>query len=189
LAAGRGVKMADKGFDEGIIIRIARKDRDAFAELYRMESDAVYGLALSILRNKEDAEDVMHDAFIRIFNAAGSYSPGGKPLAWIFTIVRNLCYNKIRDSEKTRDEEPAKFENEEQAGTTEGCGNDIEEATDRMVLDAAMECLEQGSDDNNKSFYFREYEYCLDCLKHPGSFLWLKLPHIEFLWQFYGNCC
>ena len=135
--------MADKGFDEGVILRIARKDRDAFAELYRMESDAVYGLALSILRNKEDAEDVMHDAFIRIFNAAGSYSPGGEPLAWIFTIVRNLCYNKIRDSEKTRDEEPAKFENEEQAGTTEGCGNDIEEATDRMVLDAAMECLEQ----------------------------------------------
>lgn len=67
--------MADKGFDEGIILRIARKDRDAFAELYRMESDAVYGLALSILRNKEDAEDVMHDAFIRIFNAAEATAP------------------------------------------------------------------------------------------------------------------
>ena len=135
--------MADKGLDENIILRIARKDRDAFAELYRTESDAVYGLALSIMRSREDAEDVMHDAFIRIYNAAGNYVPGGKPLAWIFTIVRNLCYNKLRDSERTRDEEPAKFETEEQTGLTEGYSNDIEEATDKIVLNAAMECLKQ----------------------------------------------
>ena len=82
--------------DENLILRMANGDGHAFTELYQLTSGAVYGFALSILRNREDAEDVMHDAFIKTYTGAVTYKPTGKPLAWILTIVRNLAYNKIR---------------------------------------------------------------------------------------------
>lgn len=82
--------------DENLIIRMAAGDGAAFKELYEQTSQAVYGFALSILKNKQDAEDVMHDAFIKAYTGAVAYKPMGKPLAWILTIVRNLCYSRIR---------------------------------------------------------------------------------------------
>ena len=84
--------------DENIIIRLGKGDNSAFRELYQQTSGAVYGFALSILKNKQDAEDVMHDTYIRAYNGAVSYRPTGKPLTWMLTIVRNLCYNRIRDN-------------------------------------------------------------------------------------------
>ena len=123
--------------DEKLIFQMAAGDKDAFRELYSITKDTVYGFALSILRSREDAEDVMHDAYIKIYDSAASYVPAGKPLAWILTIVRNLCYSKFRDSEKTEslddkeDFEPSDY------------SDDIKDATDRMVLDAALKVLSE----------------------------------------------
>ena len=89
--------------DENLIIRMANGDGAAFRELYEQTSSAVYGFALSILKNKHDAEDVMHDTFIKVYTAAVTYKPMGKPLAWMLTIVRNLCYTKIRSGSVCED--------------------------------------------------------------------------------------
>lgn len=43
--------------DENIIIRLGEGDKSAFRELYQQTSGAVYGFALSILKNKQDADD------------------------------------------------------------------------------------------------------------------------------------
>lgn len=163
--------MKRETIDENLIIRMANGDKDAFKELYGLTSDAVYGFALSILRSREDAEDVMHDAFIKIYTGAGSYIPAGKPLAWILQIVRNLAYNKIRDEKKTAPmsaisriddgREPEKeiaedsqvaAVSQETAGSRAAAGNqrllinpesnDIEQATDRIVLEAALSILD-----------------------------------------------
>ena len=88
--------MATLHLDENLIIRMAANDGAAFRELYQQTSGVVYGFAMSILRNKHDAEDVMHDAFIKIHTSAVTYRPSGNPMAWILTIVRNLCLNRIR---------------------------------------------------------------------------------------------
>lgn len=90
--------MDNTGLDEKLILRIASGDRDAFKTVYMATKSAVYGFALSILQNPYDAEDVMHDAYLKIYDGAADYVPAGKPLSWIMTIVRNLTYNRIRSS-------------------------------------------------------------------------------------------
>ncbi len=75
---------------------ISRGDRDALASVYRATSSAVYAYALSILRNPLDAEDVMHDCYVSIWNCAKDYTSRGKPMAWIMTITRNLCLKQLR---------------------------------------------------------------------------------------------
>jgi RNA polymerase sigma-70 factor (ECF subfamily) len=89
--------------DDNLILKIADGDRDAFRTVYLVTKNVVYGFALSILRCPEDAEDVMHDAYLKIYDGAKSYVPKGKPLSWIMTIVRNLAYNKVRAVRETED--------------------------------------------------------------------------------------
>lgn len=126
--------MATLQLDENLIIRMASNDGAAFRELYQQTSGVIYGFAMSILRNKHDAEDVMHDAFIKIYTSAVTYRPSGNPMAWMLTIVRNLCLNRIRAGKVC--EELSEYDN------LAGASNDSEDVLDRMVLETAMEILD-----------------------------------------------
>lgn len=86
---------------DNYLAQIADHDKDALAKLYYLTKDAVYGFALSILKNMADAEDVLQSTYVQIYSAAGGYKSMGKPLAWILTITRNLCLMKIREYKKT----------------------------------------------------------------------------------------
>lgn len=88
---------------ESCIAKIAEKSADALSELYRETSTAVFAYALSILKNRHDAEDVLHDAFVQIYQSADQYRSQGKPMAWILTITRNLCMQKFRRDSKVID--------------------------------------------------------------------------------------
>lgn len=74
----------------------AKGDRDALANLYQATGSAVYAYALSILKNRTDAEDVLHDCYVTVWNSAGGYRSQGKPMAWLITITRNHCYKLLR---------------------------------------------------------------------------------------------
>lgn len=78
-----------------------RTGREALAELYQRTRTSVYGFALSILKNTQDAEDVLHDCYVNLYAAAAGYRSSGKPMAWILTITRNLCLMKLRERQKT----------------------------------------------------------------------------------------
>lgn len=86
---------------ENFISRIANGEQEAFEALYAEIQAAVFGFALSILKNRQDAEDVMQDSFLKIYHAAAGYRPQGKPMAWIFTIVRNEALQRIRAASRT----------------------------------------------------------------------------------------
>lgn len=99
VSASRSGRQADTA--EHCITQIARGERRALAQLYEQTHAAVYGFALSILKNRQDAEDVLQDTYVQIWNAAGSYAAAGKPMAWIFTITRNLALMRLREGSRT----------------------------------------------------------------------------------------
>ena len=80
---------------DSLIENLAAGSEEAFTELYHQTSAGVYAYALSILKNAHDAEDVLHDCYIRIHESAVNYQSQGKPMAWIFTIARNLCFKLL----------------------------------------------------------------------------------------------
>lgn len=82
-----------------LIERIAQGDQDAFHKLYEETSSLVFGYALSILKDKHKAEDVMQDTYIKVYSNAGSYTGKGKPMAWILTITRNLALMNFRQKQ------------------------------------------------------------------------------------------
>ncbi len=86
---------------DSLILRIGESDKEAFHELYEKTKKAVYGFAYSIVKNPQDAQDIVQDTFIKVYDAAPNYKPQNKPMAWIFTIARNLALMKIRNQNKT----------------------------------------------------------------------------------------
>ncbi len=92
------------------IHRIARGDREAIGEIYDLTGTAVYGFILSMLKNREDAEDVLQDTYVKISTNADQYHEQGKPMAWILTIARNLSLMLIRSRKRYQDLEDYEWE-------------------------------------------------------------------------------
>ena len=83
---------------EQLLLQMGRGDRDAFARLYGLTRGAVYALALSLLRDAHEAQDVAQDAFVKVWENAPAYRPQGSPMAWLLTITRNLARSRLRRS-------------------------------------------------------------------------------------------
>ena len=81
-----------------LLLRVGRGDREAFARLYALTRGAVYALALSLLRDAHEAQDVAQDAFVRVWESAPAYRSQGSPMAWLLTIARNLARSRLRQS-------------------------------------------------------------------------------------------
>lgn len=126
--------ISENGIDERWFLKIASGDKAAFGLLYERAGSSVYAYALSMLRNREEAEDVKHDTFLKIHSAAHLYQFQGKPMAWILTITRNICLMRLRQKKHTpfsygeMDEKKAGFE-------------EISDVEDRMILKKAFEVL------------------------------------------------
>jgi RNA polymerase sigma-70 factor (ECF subfamily) len=72
-------------------------DRRAFKALYDATSRRLFGVALLILRRRDLAEDVLQEAYVRVWAQARQFDPErGPALAWLSRIVRNLAIDQIR---------------------------------------------------------------------------------------------
>ena len=106
---------------------VAAGSTEALERLYNTAKAAVYSYSLSVLRNVQDAEDVLHDCFVNIFTAAAGYRPHGKPMAWIITIAKNLCFARLR--QHNRQEQLPDEDWSEMLADNAGLSNE-----DRLVL-------------------------------------------------------
>ena len=122
--------------DEDLIRRIGQDDQNAFRAFYESTKNSVYGYALSILKNKQNAEDVMQETYLKIRENAPFYQPQGKPMAWVITIAKNLCFMKLREGARAV-QLPA-----EESETVDF--SEVSETEDRLVLEALMNRLSDG---------------------------------------------
>ena len=86
---------------EACIRRCAAGEREGLADLYQLTRTGVYGFALSIVKNVEDAQDVTQDTFLQVMCCAEGYRSQCKPMAWILTITRNLAMSRLRERSRT----------------------------------------------------------------------------------------
>lgn len=83
--------------DETLIARIARGDQTALETLYDRYASTVLGLCLKITGERAAAEDVLQEAFWRVWQNASTYqSQRGSFTAWLFRIARNLAIDAYR---------------------------------------------------------------------------------------------
>ncbi len=83
--------------DAQLVQRIAQGDKQAFAELYDRFSGPLYGTALRIVRDATEAQDIVHDAFVTLWEKAANFeTERGSAFSWVITLVRNRAIDRVR---------------------------------------------------------------------------------------------
>ena len=100
----------------------AKGDRAAFRAIYNVTSAKLFGVAVRILKRSDLAEDVIQDAYLKIWDAAPKFRPElGSPMSWMVAITRNRAIDVLRkrtevgvedqkDSGERADDTPDPFE-------------------------------------------------------------------------------
>lgn len=79
------------------VVRLAQEGRElAFRELVRRYERPVFSLVYRMVRDRETAEDLAQDAFIKVLNHIDRYSPEFKFLSWVFKIANNVAIDHLR---------------------------------------------------------------------------------------------
>ena len=72
----------------------------AFAVLVERYKDMVFTLALKMLKNREEAEEVAQDAFLKVYKSLNSYKQESKFSTWLYKITYNTCLDRIRKNNR-----------------------------------------------------------------------------------------
>ncbi|MGA3172427.1 MAG: sigma-70 family RNA polymerase sigma factor [Chthoniobacteraceae bacterium] len=89
-----------------------------FEQVFLPHLDAAYNLARWLLRNDQDAEDAVQDAYLRAYKAFANFR-GGDGKAWLMTILRNVCFTVIKKSRSHETPEPFDEEIHQAAGQSD----------------------------------------------------------------------
>jgi RNA polymerase sigma-70 factor (ECF subfamily) len=83
--------------DELLADRIRRGDRDALGALYDRYASLAMGVALRVVPDRATAEDLVHDAFVTVWQKIGRFdTTRGSLRSWLITIVRNRAIDRLR---------------------------------------------------------------------------------------------
>ena len=151
--------IAPDQFDYDAALRAcARGDRQALRSLYDQEAPRLLGVALRIVRDRQAAEDVVHDAFVSIWTKAGTFDAArGAGRGWIYSVVRHGALDAVRkgsrevlvDDEQTLDAIDADagaalhladaFELRQDLGRLEHCLTQLDAAKRNSILYAYVD--------------------------------------------------
>lgn len=83
--------------DVALLDRVVARDQHAIARLYERHSRLLFGLILRILRDREEAEDVLQEVFLAAWTRAETYKASlGTPAGWLVRIARNRAIDRLR---------------------------------------------------------------------------------------------
>ena len=98
----RATKPTMKPTDRDLVDRARSGDSAAFSELVRRHQQRIHRLAVHMLRDRAEAEDVTQETFIRAYKALARFDGRSEPYTWFYRITINLSLNRIRSRKSSR---------------------------------------------------------------------------------------
>ncbi|HOX08036.1 MAG TPA: sigma-70 family RNA polymerase sigma factor [Planctomycetota bacterium] len=82
--------------DEALMARVGRGQADAFEILVDRHTNSVTTFCYAFCRDRDQAEDLMQEVFMRVYRNARSYKPVAKFTTWLYRVAANLCINEAK---------------------------------------------------------------------------------------------
>src|SRR6266704_5647550 len=125
--------------DEVLMRRISRRRHDALTELYGRHSKRLRATIDGVVHEEAEADDVLQEIFMQIWEEAGRYSPrAGKPLGWMVTIARRRAIDRLR-----RRQAYSRVRERYQTRVTHEASNSPRQADDVFVLNDLRHFLKE----------------------------------------------
>ena len=131
---------ANSRIDEAWFEKIACGDNEAFTELYYASYKQLFGFLLSLTKNKEDAEDLLQNTYIKIRNGSHLYKKMGTPMTWMCAIAKNQYLDFVRKYGKNRNTDFGEVENYVSEGMA-NVSDDASHVENKMILEYAFSIL------------------------------------------------
>lgn len=151
--------------DEALMQSYATGDIEAFEELLARHRQPLFGYLCRMLKNRELAEDILQEVFIRVIRSRTSYKKSAKFTTWLYRIAHNACIDALR-REKYRKTESLS----ESVGGSEGTGMQLQDVIpsanpgpDEVVAreqlsEALKQCIARLSPEQREVFVLRQYQ-------------------------------
>ena len=86
--------------DVSLVERLKARDKSAMEELVRLHGSKLYGLALQIMRNEDDAQEVLQDALVAVWNKVGMFEGRSAFSSWMYRVTANVALMRLRKQKK-----------------------------------------------------------------------------------------
>lgn len=90
----------DKLSDQHYINQIIQGDTNVFSVLVDRYKDMIFTLALKMVKNREEAEEVSQDTFVKVYNSLNKFKGDSKFSTWIYKITYNTCLDRLKKNKK-----------------------------------------------------------------------------------------
>lgn len=101
--AGDSPERDDAEIDAALVAAMASGDRDALSQLYERHSGLLLGLAMRIVRDRREAEDLLHDVFLEAWRAAKDFDPKrGRVRTWLAIRMRSRALDLQKSARVSR---------------------------------------------------------------------------------------
>ena len=120
------------------IKRVLDGDVKAFEEIVVLFQDMVFTLAYRVVKNREEAEEVAQDVFIKVFKSLKSFNEKSKLSTWIYRITYNLSINRYRSQKRQLVTTEIDNSNENKLGYTKDALTELSEQEKREIINKAI---------------------------------------------------
>ncbi len=139
-----------------IVNKIIGGDTQAFAVLVDRYKDLVFTLAIRMLKNREEAEEVSQDTFIKVYKSLPKFKGDSKLSTWVYKVAYNTCLDRIKKNNRRQSEITIDSFTENQIKTLDNALSALEEKEQQQTI---QDCLQQLSSKDSfllTLFYFEE---------------------------------
>jgi len=124
--------------DQHYIDKILAGDAQAYTFLVNRYKDMVFTLAIRMLKNREEAEEVSQDAFVKMYHKLSKFKGDSKFSTWLYKVVYNTCLDRLKKNKKDAIVLPLEAVTERQLKTVD---NALEQMEQKERTKAVQECM------------------------------------------------
>lgn len=137
----------------------ARGDQQAFARLYDATSSRAHGLAVRVVRDPAQAEEVTQEAFLEVWRTASRFDPArGSAISWLLTIVHRKSVDRVRSAEASSRRESV-YHNENQPVAHDATAEAAQASMEARRVRGALESLTEVQREALELAYFGGYTH------------------------------
>ncbi len=170
--------------DRELVDRARGGDAKAFGQLVRRHQQRIHRLAMHLVRNRAEAEDVMQETFIRAYRALARFDGRSEPYTWLYRIAINLSLNVLRSRKAQRtttDSDDPRLDAivSGSAGARHSAGDPPAEAARQQLYRA----LARGIDELSETLRTTLVLVCVDGRSHEEAAAILGAPEGTIAWR------
>ena len=137
-----------------LLQEVARGDRKALRETYERTSAKLYGVCLRIARDREAADDILQDVYLKVWKRAGRFNPAfASPITWLCAIARNAAIDWVR--KHGRPALPANEPHESSDPDYSGAMEAMSVGADRALI---FDCLDALPDQHKRAIHLAFFD-------------------------------